>query len=47
MELPFESLENARNRILGFGRSMEVVGPAALRKSIVDYAEQTLSVYQR
>ncbi len=44
--LAFESLEDARSKLLGLGRSVEVLEPLALRRSIADYAQQTLSVYQ-
>jgi predicted DNA-binding transcriptional regulator YafY len=44
--LTFESLEDARNRLLSLGRAVEVLEPDKLRRSIVDFATQTLSVYQ-
>ena len=47
LQLPFESLEAAWARILGFGRGVEVVGPYALRRSIQDYAEQIVALYAR
>jgi predicted DNA-binding transcriptional regulator YafY len=43
--LPFETLEDARARILGFGRAVEVLEPLALRKSIADYASQIVRLY--
>ena len=43
--LPFESLEGARERILSFGRAVEVLAPVALRCSILDHAAQTVSLY--
>ena len=43
--LPFESLEDARDRILGFGRAVEVLAPIALRLSVLDHAAQIVSVY--
>lgn len=43
--LPFETLEDARERILGFGGAVEVVKPQALRNSVRDFALQTLSLY--
>ncbi len=46
LQLPFESLEAARARILGFGRGVEVLGPYALRRSILDYAEQIVKLYR-
>lgn len=47
LELPFESLEAARARILSFGRGVEVLAPYALRRSILDYAEQIVALYAR
>jgi len=41
----FESLENARTRILGFGGAIEVVEPLALRYSLADYTRQFGAVY--
>jgi predicted DNA-binding transcriptional regulator YafY len=46
MTLPFEHLDEARSRILGFGNGVEVVEPKALRRSIQDYARQTISLYK-
>jgi hypothetical protein len=43
--LPFESLEAARDRILGFGRAVEVLEPEPLRRSIIDYAKQIVELY--
>jgi predicted DNA-binding transcriptional regulator YafY len=45
--LSFESFEAARERILSFGAAAEVVAPEALRRSVVDFAAQVLSRYQR
>jgi predicted DNA-binding transcriptional regulator YafY len=42
----FESLEEARARCLSLGYAVEVLEPEALRKSIVDYAEQILKRYE-
>ncbi|MGD2252895.1 MAG: WYL domain-containing protein [Anaerolineales bacterium] len=47
VELPFESLGSARARILGFGRGVEVVEPEALRRSVIDFAEQIVSLYTK
>ena len=44
--LSFESLEEARGRILGFGRAVEVLEPEALRMSIIDFASQIVDFYQ-
>lgn len=43
--LRFETLEEARTWLLGFGNAIEVVEPLALRLSIRDYAQQILSLY--
>lgn len=45
IELTFESFEDARQRILGFGGAGEVLEPLPLRVSILDYAEQILHLY--
>lgn len=47
VELVFDSLEAARERLLPLGRLVEVVEPAALRLSLIDVCEQTLRVYRR
>jgi predicted DNA-binding transcriptional regulator YafY len=44
--LRFETFEQARTYILGFGSSIEVIEPVPLRLSIVDYARQILFVYE-
>lgn len=43
--LPFESLEGARDRILPLGRAVEVLAPIALRRSVLDHAEQIVDLY--
>ena len=45
LELSFESLEAARERILSFGRGIEVLEPPALRRSVLDFAEQIVDLY--
>ncbi len=45
LALPFETHEDARDRILGFGRAMEVLEPQALRKAMLDYATQIVALY--
>lgn len=45
LELSFGSFEAARERILGFGRGVEVLEPRALRRSVLDYAEQIVALY--
>jgi predicted DNA-binding transcriptional regulator YafY len=47
LTLPFETLEDARERILGFGGAVEVLGPQALRKSVLDFATQIVALYRR
>lgn len=46
LDLAFSSLDEARDRLLDFGRGVEVIKPLALRLSLVDYARQILSVYE-
>ena len=46
LDLPFESFEAARTRLLGMGRAVEVLEPAPLRMSIIDFARQIASFYQ-
>lgn len=43
--LLFESLHEARERLLGFGGAVEVVAPVALRLGVVDFARQIISRY--
>jgi len=45
--LPFESFEEARDRILGFGGAVEVLEPLELRESVIDYANQILDFYSK
>jgi predicted DNA-binding transcriptional regulator YafY len=47
LEIPFPSLEAARERLLGFGGVIEVLEPEALRVSIWDFATQTVALYER
>jgi predicted DNA-binding transcriptional regulator YafY len=47
VELHFESLEAARERILSFGGGVEVLEPLALRWSVQDFAQQVMAVYGR
>jgi len=46
LTLNFASLDEARERILGFGRGVEVLAPYALRRSVLDYAEQIVNLYR-
>lgn len=45
LTLPFERFEAARERILGFGRAVEVLEPEPLRLSVIDFARQVLDLY--
>ncbi len=45
LELAFDTLEAARQRLLAWGRAVEVLEPDALRLSIIDYAKQILERY--
>ncbi len=45
MTLPFETFEDARQRLLSWGRAVEVIEPLALRMSIQDFANQILGMY--
>lgn len=47
LELAFDSLEAARAALLGLGGGVEVLAPEALRRSVLDYAEQIAGVYAR
>lgn len=46
LNLDFESLEAARKWLLPLGSGVEVLAPLALRCSVIDFAEQILSVYR-
>ena len=43
----FEGFEAARNRVLSFGRGVEVLAPEPLRLSVFDYAQQIVGIYRR
>jgi predicted DNA-binding transcriptional regulator YafY len=45
LTLPFETMWDARERILGFGRAVEVLEPEALRHSVIDFAAQIVAFY--
>jgi predicted DNA-binding transcriptional regulator YafY len=45
LEVPFESFVVARTRLLGLGRAVEVLEPQALRRSLIDFAEQIVKFY--
>ena len=44
--LRFENFPHARRTILALGGAVQVVGPEALRRAVVDYARQTLKRYE-
>jgi predicted DNA-binding transcriptional regulator YafY len=41
----FESLEEARSYLLGYGQAVEVLEPEALRLSLADFARQIVNLY--
>jgi predicted DNA-binding transcriptional regulator YafY len=45
--LHFDSLEEARTKLLGLGAGVEVMTPVALRRSLLDYAQQVVKRYSR
>jgi predicted DNA-binding transcriptional regulator YafY len=45
LELQFENMWAARDRLLGFGRAIEVLAPEPLRLSLVDFARQIVDLY--
>jgi predicted DNA-binding transcriptional regulator YafY len=45
--LQFDSLEEARTKLLGLGAGVEVMTPVALRRSLLDYAQQVVNRYSR
>jgi predicted DNA-binding transcriptional regulator YafY len=47
LTLPFETLEAARERLLGYGGAVEVLQPKALRDTILDFATQIVRLYTR
>lgn len=44
LELSFNSIYDARSRLLGMGGAVEVLSPQALRQSLRDFAEQAVKV---
>jgi predicted DNA-binding transcriptional regulator YafY len=46
LELQFDSFETARARLIGFGRGVEILEPEALRCSVIDFAQQIVSLYE-
>jgi predicted DNA-binding transcriptional regulator YafY len=47
LTLPFEHLEDARGRILGWGSAVEVLEPEALRRSVADFAAHIAALYSK
>lgn len=45
VELAFDSLDEARERLLACGRGVEILEPRALRQSVLDYAQQIAALY--
>lgn len=45
--LTFDNFYSARTQLLGLGGAIEVLEPLALRLSLIDFAEQALSVYRK
>jgi len=45
LELSFSSFFAARDRLLGFGRAVQVLDPIALQRSLLDFAEQIVGLY--
>jgi hypothetical protein len=46
VEIGFESLRDARERLLALGGAVEVLAPLSLRLCIADYAAQILTRYE-
>ena len=46
VEIGFESLHDARERLLALGGAVEILAPLSLRLSIADYAAQILARYE-
>jgi len=47
VKINFKSLNDARQNLLGYGNSIEVIEPKALRLSIADFAEQIINLYKK
>jgi predicted DNA-binding transcriptional regulator YafY len=45
--LYFDRFEEARTKLLGLGAGVEIVTPEALRRSLLDYAQQVVMLYTR
>jgi len=46
VSIAFASFEEARTTLLGCGGAVEVLAPEALRRSVADFAEQTVRLYR-
>jgi len=46
MDVSFSFLGEARTEVLAFGGAVEVMAPEALRRSVIDFAEQISTVYR-
>ena len=46
IDLPFDSFEAARERLMGYGRAAKIRAPEALRHTVRDFAEQIVQLYQ-
>ena len=47
VRISFDSLEQARDKILALGGAAEVLEPLALVRSLADFAEQIRGVYEK
>ncbi len=47
LSMLFESLPEARSRLLGFGTNVEVLEPQDLRDSLADFASRIAEFYRR
>jgi predicted DNA-binding transcriptional regulator YafY len=47
MTIHFETFEEARKQLLNFGGAVEIIKPQSLRRSVQDFAEQIVQVYNR
>jgi predicted DNA-binding transcriptional regulator YafY len=43
--LEYESFEEDRRMVLGYGEAIEVLEPLALRRSVEDFSKQTLKIF--
>ena len=47
MIIHFETFEEARKQLLNFGGAVEIIEPQSLRRSVQDFAEQIVQIYNR